>query len=116
MAKTEHQTEDLNANVEMVLKNGKSTRSYRYELQGLARLGREIKISPKSHVTINKPGYSMEMFVESVSIVIGIGNDQVADLVMSKEAWEALLKGEKIHITTTEEFKKKYVYKVKNKK
>lgn len=41
----------------------------------------------------------------------GIGNDHTADLIMSKDAWEALNSGEKINITTTEDFKKKYVYK-----
>jgi len=30
---------------------------------------------------------------------------------MTKDAWEALNNGEKIHITTTEEFKKKYIHK-----
>lgn len=43
--------------------------------------------------------------------MIGIGNEHTADLIMSKDAWEVLNKGEKINITTTEDFKKKYVYK-----
>ena len=71
----------------------------------------EIKISPKANITVNKAGFKTEFFVETVNVLIGIGNDHNADLIMSKDAWDALLKGEKIHITTTEEFKKKYVYK-----
>ena len=36
-----------------------------------------------------------------------------ADLVMSEAAWNDLQKGEKVNIVTTEDFKKKYVYKKK---
>ena len=76
-----------------------------------ARLGKEIKISPKANVTVNKAGLKTEFFVETINVCIGIGKDHTADLIMSKDAWESLNKGEKISITTTEDFKKKYVYK-----
>ncbi len=100
--------------VEMVTpENTKPTRMYKYEIENFIRLGKEIKISPKANTTINKPGFKLEFFVESVNIVIGIGKDHVADLIMSKDAWEALNDGEEVSITTTEEFKKKYVYRKK---
>lgn len=86
-----------------------ATRDYQYEIDGLGRLGREIKISPKANITFNKPGFKTEFFVPTVNIVIGIGNDHVADLIMTVDAWEALNKGKEIHITTTEEFKNKYI-------
>lgn len=73
------------------------------------RLGREVKISPKANITVNSPGFKIEFFVETVSVCIGIGKDFSADLIMTKDAWEALNQGEKIHITTTEEFKKKFL-------
>ena len=98
--------------VEMVTPKGKkATRTYQYEIDHFTRLGKEIKISPKANITVNKAGFKTEFFVETVNVLIGIGNDHTADLIMSKDAWEALNKGEKINITTTEEFKKKYVYK-----
>lgn len=98
--------------VEMETPKGKiATRTYQYEIDHFARLGKEIKISPKANTTVNKAGYKTEFFVETVNVMIGIGNDHTADLIMSKDAWEALNKGEKINITTTEDFKKKYVYK-----
>ena len=90
---------------------GSVTRVYNYEIDSFARLGREIRISPKSNASFNKPGFKTEFFVESVNVVIGIGNDHSADLIMSKDAWEALNNGEPISITTTEQFKKRFIYK-----
>ena len=98
--------------VEVITPEGKeATRTYGYEIERFASLGKEIKISPKSHVTINKPGYKTEFFTETVTLCLGIGNHHVADLIMTKDAWEALNYDEKIHITTTKEFKKKYIHK-----
>lgn len=101
-------------NVEMV-NTGKVTRNYSYEIEGMTRLGKEIRITPKANVTINKPGFKTEFFVPTVSVVIGIGDNHTADVIMSVDAWEALKAGEKVSITTTEEFKRKYVYKKKEK-
>lgn len=96
--------------VQMVApKNKKPTRIYNYEIQAFTRLGKEIKISPKANVTINKPGLKTEFFVETISVTIGIGKDHSADLLMSKDAWDALLSGQKVSVTTTEDFKKKYI-------
>ena len=92
-------------------KNGKATREYQYEIDYFARLGKEIKISPKANATVSKKGFKAEFFVETVNIVIGIGKDHTADLVMTKDAWEALKNDEPVSITTTEEFKKRYIYK-----
>lgn len=98
--------------VEMVTHKGKkATRMYAYEIDHFTRLGKEIKISPKANITVNKAGFKTEFFVETVNVLIGIGKDNTADLIMSKDAWEALNNGEPISITTTEDFKKKYVYK-----
>lgn len=101
-------------NVEMV-GTGKVTRNYCYEIEGMTRLGKEIRITPKANVTINKPGFKTEFFVPTVNVVIGIGDNHTADVIMSVDAWEALKAGEKVSITTTEEFKRKYVYKKKDK-
>lgn len=100
--------------VEMVTPKGKkATRTYLYEIERFTRLGKEIKISPKANITVNKSGFKTEFFVESVNVLIGIGKDHTADLIMSKDSWEALNKGAKVNIETTEDFKKKYVYKKK---
>lgn len=113
MAKIKKTNETIG--VEMVTPPGKSiARAYSYEIDYFTRLGREIKISPKANITVNKAGFKTEFFVETVNVLIGIGNDHTADLIMSKDAWEALNNGEPISITTTEDFKKKYVYKRKN--
>ena len=106
--------EDESMDVIMHITPGQKPRhNYKYKIQKMASLGKEIKISPKSHCTINHPGYKMEMAVPSVSVVIGIGKDHVADLIMDVEAWEALNAGEPIHITTLKEFNDKYVHKHK---
>lgn len=73
------------------------------------RLGREIKISPKSLTTVStEPGSSIKINTESVSVTIGIGKDHVAWLIMPKAAWNALLAGEEVDVETTERFKKKF--------
>lgn len=93
--------------VEMV-DTGKVTRNYDYRIQRFTRFGKEIKITPKANVSINEPGFKTEFFVETVNVVVGIGEHHSADLIMTVEAWKALNNGEKVHITTTEEFKKKF--------
>ena len=93
--------------VQMETPEGKTaTRTYQYEIDHFTRLGREIKISPKANITINKAGFKTEFFVETVNVLIRIGNDHSADLIMTKAAWQALNSGAEIEITTTEEFKK----------
>lgn len=109
MAKIRKTSETIR--VEMVTpEGGKATRTYQYEIDYFTRLGKEIKISPKANITVSKAGFKTEFFVETVNVVIEIGNDHTADLIMSKDAWEALNNGEKVTITTTEDFKKKYIY------
>jgi hypothetical protein len=100
--------------VEMVITPGEKPRmNFKYEIKAIGNLGKEIKISPKSHCTVNHPGYKMEMYVPSVCVTIGIGKDHTADLIMDVESWEALNAGEPVHITTAKEFKEKYVHKRK---
>ena len=72
-------------------------------------LGKEIKISPKSHVSMNTSGFKIEFFTPTVDVLIGIGKDHVAYLLMDEDAWKALNKGEKIHISTLKEYKKQFV-------
>lgn len=91
-------------------KDVKKTKSIKvYEIEHFARLGTEIKVSPKANITVNKPGYKTEFFTETISVCIGIGKDHTADLIMSKDAWKALNKGEEVSITTTKAFKEKYL-------
>ncbi len=100
-------------NIKLVLesKTGNPTRTYGYEIKHFARFGKEIKITPKANAMMHPPGYKLEFFVDTVSVCICIGNNHVADLVMSKAAWDDLQKGVNVNIETTEDFKKKYVYK-----
>ena len=102
--------------VKMVNTTGKKPKmNYTQEIIKFSALGKEIKISPKSHITINKAGYKAEYFVDTVSVGIGIGNDNTAELIMTKDAYEALLNGEQINITTLKEFNDKYVKRGTNK-
>lgn len=79
------------------------------DIENFGTLGKEIKISPKSNINVNKPGYTVKYHVETVTLTIGIGKNHTAELIMGKDDWEALNKGEKIHITTNKEFKKKFL-------
>ena len=97
--------------VEIVSLPGKKmTLEYQYEILKIRNLGKEIKISPKSHCTINKAGYTATFHVETVTVCIEIGTDHVADLVMSVDAWNALQEGQPVNITTAKEFNDRYVY------
>ena len=109
--KDSHQsTESDVIKIEMYTPPGrKATRTYNQEILKFQPLGKEIKISPKACITINKPGFKTEFFVETVNVLIGIGKDHTADLIMNTAAWEALKAGESIHITTVKEFSEKYI-------
>jgi len=74
-------------------------------------LGKEIKISPKSHVYFNKAGAEFKFVEESVEVLIGIGSDNTARLIMGKSDWESLKNGEEISIDTIKDFKKKFIKK-----
>lgn len=102
--------ESNNSNhVQMVGENEPTaTRTYTQHIRKFARLGKEIKISPKANTSVNEPGFKMEFFVPTVNVSIGIGKDYTADLVMTVDAWEAIKSGNPITITTTRDFKKKF--------
>lgn len=84
----------------------KSTRHYSQLINKVVRFGKEFKISPKATAIINEPGFSVEFHTETVNVVVGIGNDHTADLIMSKDAWEAFNNGDEISVTTVKEFVK----------
>lgn len=69
-------------------------------LKSISSLGKEMKISPKSTINIYESGYTATFFTETVEVLIGIGNDHVARVVMDVEAYEALKNGEKLHTTS----------------
>lgn len=71
--------------------------------------GANIKVGPKSHVMIYKNGASRTYHVPSVEVLIGIGKDHTASLVMDVDAWEALKSGEEPNIGTLKEFKERFL-------
>jgi hypothetical protein len=79
-----------------------------YVVEKFGKLGKEIKISPKSLVSFNKEGFILSNDGKTVSVVVGIGDEHVADLVMSLDAWKALNKGEAVETATHKEFLSKY--------
>lgn len=76
------------------------------EVETFGVLGKEIKVSPKSKISVNKPGHKREYFTLTVDVLIGIGKDHTASLIMDWDAWEALKSGEKINVETLKQFKK----------
>lgn len=99
-------------NVEMV-GDGPVNIRFSQHILGTFRFGKEVKVSPKANACFNKEGYKAEYFTETVSVCIGIGKDHTAELIMTKAAWNALNDGAVVFTTTTEEFKRKYIYKKK---
>lgn len=98
----------VNAEVEMIDTEGKPKIIFKQHIKSFGRLGKEIRISPKSHCCTNKASYKAEYFVDTVSVCIGIGKDHTAELIMTKEAFDALNAGAEVNITTTEEFRKNF--------
>ena len=103
--------------VEMVYPEDPSdiTRIYKQIIKEFKPFGRILCISPKSNMSINKAGYKAEFFVDTVSVLIGIGNDHTADLIMTKEAWDTFVNGADISIDTVKEFSDRYITKKKKK-
>jgi hypothetical protein len=82
-----------------------------YTTVAFARLGKEMKLSPKSRVSVNLRGATLTHESESVSLVVGIGNNNVAYLSMSKDAWNALANGEEVNTLTVKDAELKYLNK-----
>ena len=96
-------------------KGSTATRMYYQTIFGYLYFARELRISPKANACLNKSGFKMEFYVDTVSVLIGIGNNHTADLVMTKEAWDAFTSGEEIQIDTVKEFAAKYIRKKRKK-
>lgn len=80
-----------------------------YEIDNFGKLGKRIEIGANSKVTMNKPGMKVEFFTPTIDILIGIGKDHVANLIMDTDAWVALKKGAALNIDTLKSFKKKFL-------
>lgn len=93
------------------MKSQKVLSEYRKQAENHGMLGKEIRLSPKAHVSLNKPGYGIDFFAPTVDMVIGIGKDHVAYLVMPEDAWKALNKGEEVNVTSLKEFKQQFITK-----
>jgi hypothetical protein len=67
-------------------------------------LGKRIELGSKTHISKNKAGMKVEFFTPTIQVLIGIGKDHVAYLLMDEDAWVALKKGQKINIDTLKDF------------
>lgn len=76
------------------------------QAENFKRLGKEIKISPKTKVSINKAGGSIDFEAACADILINIGSNHTAHLIMTTEALESLQNGAEINVDTLKEFKK----------
>ena len=81
---------------------------YHSQIDNFGKLGKRIEIGANSKVTMNKPGLKVEFFTPTIDVLIGIGKDNVANLIMDEDAWKALNKGEELNIDTLNEFKEKF--------
>jgi hypothetical protein len=65
-------------------------------------LGKGILIPMTAILTENKAGMKREYAVDTVEVLIGIGKDHTASLIMDYEALKALQSGGEISIKTDE--------------
>lgn len=61
-------------------------------------LGKKINIPANAEMTVNKAGHTTTWYVDNVEILIGIGKDHTATLIMDRDAHKALMAGEKLQI------------------
>lgn len=66
----------------------------------VTELGVMINIPENTEVQINESGLKKEYFTQSVEVLIGIGKDNTASLIMDIEAFKALKNGELLTFTT----------------
>ena len=71
------------------------------------KLGRRLEIGALAKADVYNPGRKTEYMTEIISVIIGIGKDNYAELVMSKVAWEAFIQGDEIYTDTHIANKKK---------
>jgi len=66
------------------------------------KLGRELKISPKAAILHNSAGFASTYYMPTVQVIIGIGNNHTAELIMGKEDWIQFIQGAEVHIEKAE--------------
>ena len=76
-------------------------------LSGATQLGKEIKLSPKTVVLLNKENFTLQFDEESVMVRLGIG-DEEAFLVMSVKAFDKIKDTEVIG-QTIKQFRKGFL-------
>ena len=52
------------------MKSQKVLSEYRKQAENHGMLGKEIRLSPKAHVSLNKPGYGIDFFAPTVDKII----------------------------------------------
>lgn len=67
-----------------------------------ACLGRRLEINSHAMAIKIPAGYCVRYMDDVVEVIIGIGNNHTASLIMNKYAWEELKSGEEIHINNYE--------------
>lgn len=87
----------------------RSVESFPNGMSNFGALGKRIEIGARAKITVVNEGFKAEYFGKTVHVNIGIGKDHTANLIMDLDAWEALNKGDKIHISTLTEFKEKFL-------
>lgn len=67
-------------------------------------LGRELKLSPKSHVKLNTGLYELKFFTPTVELMLQIGN-HTAYLIMTRDAWESFNLGTNVRVQSLKQYR-----------
>ena len=89
-----------------------ATCTKKQEVVDFIKLGKPIGLSPKSRMSVNSAGFKVEYHVPTMSLVVRIGDKEVGDFVITKEAWEELKQGGEVQL----EFAKAKASNVKKRK
>lgn len=83
--------------------------NYQFTVNDVTKLGIPIKVGAKAAVMHHPDGYRLEVNGEAVSVVLYIGDHYAADLVMTRDAFEAIQNGEELKAYTYQQFKEDHL-------
>lgn len=84
---------------EKMMRMTKDVCSTEYTFKEEVKFGVNLAIPNNAVVEIHNSGTKREYFTESIEVLIGIGKDYTASLIMDLEAFEALKKNNTITFT-----------------
>lgn len=79
--------------------------SLKKEIVGITRLGREVKVSPKTEVIVKEPGHEIKYKKRSVIAKVQVVGAGEIVLSMEESVWNAINLGAEIKVKTIKKYR-----------